>query len=219
MAKSVKTPPTAETNLFSIAKATGATASDSPGKPVAIVNDPKFHLNVTRLAELNAQIQTLTGEAQVIAAEVKEQAILEFSKLFTKNGKYPGSFLVRATGMKKMNPGTFMFIPTDNYLKLGKERYAELVGMFGDSIAEERTVYELDAKLVEEKYGPVLSKLINESKLITPDDKLKLIKASTTFAIKKGTISKLDTFGLTVAEMVEEVKPIFQTKNVRVEEP
>jgi hypothetical protein len=75
----------------------------------------------------------------------------------------------------------------------------------------------MNSELVE-KYGELLSNAIAKIKEIPDSDKAKLISAITSFEIKKGTISDLDKFGGTIPEMLEEVKPIYQMKNVKVED-
>ena len=204
-------------NLFKAAKEKGATASPSPQKTEVEVNDPKFHLNLTRLAEVNKQIDELSAESSILAAEVKERSISEFAKLYETTGKYPGSFIIRGTGMKKLPAASLMFIPTDKYIKIGEERYNDLVDTYGEDIASEKTTYNMNSELVE-KYGELLSNAIAKIKEIPDSDKAKLISAITSFEIKKGTISDLDKFGGTIPEMLEEVKPIYQMKNVKVED-
>ena len=66
-------------NLFKAAKEKGATASGAPQKTEVVVNDPKFHLNLSRLAEVNKQIDELSAESAVLNAEVKEKSISEFA--------------------------------------------------------------------------------------------------------------------------------------------
>ena len=88
---------------------------------------------------------------------------------------------------------------------------------YGEDIASEKTTYNMNSELVE-KYGELLSNAIAKIKEIPDSDKAKLISAITSFEIKKGTISDLDKFGGTIPEMLEEVKPIYQMKNVKVED-
>ena len=204
-------------NLFKAAKEKGATASPKPQKTEVEVNDPKFHLSLTRLAELNKQMDTLAAESSVLSAEVKERSISEFAKLYEHTGKYPGSFIIRGTGMKKLPSASLMFIPTDKYIKIGEERYNDLVDVYGEEIATEKTNYTMNSALVE-KYGDLLSVAISKIKEIPEDDKAKLISAVTSYEIKKGTISELDKFGGTIPEMLEEVKPIYQLKNIKVDD-
>ena len=110
-----------------------------------------------------------------------------------------------------------MFIPTDKYIKIGEERFEELRSTYGGEIVEENTTYTMDAKLIEQ-YGELLSDAIAKIKGIPDNDKKKLISAVTSYSIKKGTISELDKFGATIPEMLEEIKPVYQMKNVKIDE-
>ena len=204
-------------NLFKAAKEKGATASPASKKVEVIVKDATFHLNLTRLADVNRQIDELAAESAVLNAEVKERSISEFAKLYAENGKYPGSFMIRAEGVKKMPSSSLMFIPTDKYIKIGEERFNELKETYGEDLVEETTTYTMDAKLIEQ-YGELLSAAISKIKGIPDIDKKKLISATTSYSIKKGTISDLDKFGATIPEMLEEVKPIYQMKNIKIDE-
>jgi hypothetical protein len=204
-------------NLFKVAKEKGATASPSPKKTEVEIVDAKVHLNLTRLAEVNKQIDELSAESSILAAEVKERSIKEFAKLYESTGKYPGSFIIRASGMKKLPSASLMFIPTDKYIKIGEERYNELLETYGEDIVTEKTAYIMNSELVE-KYGELLSEAISKIKGIPDSDKKKLISAVTSYEVKKGTISDLDKFGGTIPEMLEEVKPIYQMKNIKIDD-
>ena len=204
-------------NLFKAAKEKGATASGAPKKTEVVIKDPKFHLNLTRLAEVNRQIDELSAESAVLNGEVKERSISEFAKLYESSGKYPGSFIIKAEGMKKIPSASLMFIPTDKYIKIGEERFEELRETYGEEIVEETTTYTMDAKLIEQ-YGELLSDAISKIKAIPESDKKKLISAVTSYSIKKGTISELDKFGATIPEMLEEIKPVYQMKAIRIDD-
>lgn len=204
-------------NLFKAAKEKGATASGAPKKTEVVIKDPKFHLNLSRLADVNRQIDELSAESAVLNGEVKERSISEFAKLYESNGKYPGSFIIKAEGMKKLPSASLMFIPTDKYIKIGEERFEELRGTYGEEIVEETTTYTMDAKLIEQ-YGELLSDAISKIKAIPESDKKKLISAVTSYSIKKGTISELDKFGATIPEMLEEIKPVYQMKAIRIDD-
>jgi len=207
----------AKKNLFAVAKEKGATASPKPQKEEVVLKDAKFHADLSRLADLNSKMDEMKAEAAVLSAEVKERSIREFSKLYEDRNKYPGSFIVRGTGLKGIPSASLMFIPTDRYLKIGEERSEELQELFGEQIVEEKTTFTMNPELIE-KYGEVLSDLIYGSKLISKDDKEKLIQATTSYEVKKGTISELHNYPVTIAEMVEEVKPVFQLKNIKIDE-
>jgi hypothetical protein len=182
-----------------------------------VLNDPKFHLSLTRLAEVNKQVDELNAEAAVLASEVKERSIKEFTRLYDSTGKYPGSFILRGSGLKGQPTASLMFIPTDKYIKIGEDRYNELVESYGEGIATEKTTYTMNTELVE-KYGEIISTLIEKCKDIPKDDKEKLISAVTSYEIKKGTISDLPNFPATIAEMLEEIKPVYQLKNIKLDE-
>ena len=66
-----------------------------------------------------------------------------------------------------------------------------------------------------EKYGEVLSMLIENCDEITDADKEKIIKAVTTYSVAKGTIDKFNQYG-EVVEMIETVKPVVAIKNVEI---
>jgi len=204
-------------NLFKAAKEKGGTASAKPSKEEILIKDPRFHMSLSRLAEVNSQIDELSAEATILAGEVKERSIKEFTKLYENNGKYPGSFLLKSSGFKGQSDASLMFIPTDKYIKIDEARYNELTEEFGPDIAEEKTVYTMDATLIEQ-YGELLSEAIQKIKGIPDADKKKLISATTSYNIKKGTISDLTKFPATVGEMLEEIKPVYQMKNVKIEE-
>jgi hypothetical protein len=202
-------------NLFKAAKEKGATASAAPTKTEVEINDPIFHANLSRLAELNAQIDELMAETKVLTDEVKGRSIDEFRKLYEKNERYPGSFNIKSTGMVGQPEASLMFIPTDKYIKINEERFIELSSTYGPTIVNEKTTYVMDSELVE-KYGEPLSNAIAKITEIPDSDKAKLIKALVSFEIAKGTIQELHKYRATVGEMLEEIKPVYQMKNVKV---
>lgn len=207
-------------DLFKAAKSKGATASPKPQKEEVVILDPRFHLNLSRLAELNQQIDELSAEQVIINAEIKERCISEFIKLYKEKSKFPGSFIIRATSKSpKMKSASLMFIATDKYLKIGEERHLELQGTYGTEISLEKTTYTMNAELIE-KYGPIISDLITKCKAIPDEDKKKLINASTAYEVMKGTVNEaLERFPkFDIANIVEDVKPIYQMKNVKVDE-
>jgi len=202
-------------NLFKAAKEKGATASAAPTKTEVEINDPIFHANLSRLAELNAQIDELMAETKVLTDEVKGRSIDEFRKLYEKNERYPGSFNIKSTGMVGQPEASLMFIPTDKYIKINEERFIELSSTYGPTIVNEKTTYVMDSELVE-KYGEPLSNAIAKITEIPDSDKAKLIKALVSFEIAKGTIQELHKYRATIGEMLEEIKPVYQMKNVKV---
>jgi hypothetical protein len=202
-------------NLFKAAKAKGATASAAPSKTEVVVNDPTFHANLSRLAEVNSQIDELSAESKVLSDEVKQRSIKEFVSLYESTGKYPGSFNIIGTGMSGQPDASLMFIPTDKYIKITEDRYNELAETYGQELVVEKTTYVMDAELIEQ-YGDLLSDAISKIKGIPDSAKAKLIKAVVSYEIAKGTIQELPKYPATITEMIEEIKPVFQQKNVKV---
>jgi hypothetical protein len=204
-------------NMFAKAKAKGATKAAKPQKEEVIIKDPNFHMNLHRLATINSEIDTLSAEAAVLGAEVKERGISEFTRLYQSTEKYPGSFNIQATGFKGLDTASFMFIPTDRYIKIDEDRYNELTETHGEGIATETTTYIMDSKLVE-KHGETISELIAKCKSIPQEDKDALIQAVVSYTVAKGTISDLTKYDATIPEMLEDIKPVYQLKNVKIDE-
>ena len=66
-----------------------------------------------------------------------------------------------------------------------------------------------------EKYGEVLSMLIENCPDIDEKDKEKIIKATTKYSVAKGTIDQFAKYG-DVVEVMEAVKPVVALKNIEV---
>lgn len=202
--------------LFQAAKEKGGTSSTKSSKEEVIVRDEAFHRDLHRLAELRVEQDALAGEASILEGTVRERSIKEFVKLYDTKGKNPGSFILRATGAKLLSASA-MVIATDRYLKIGKEEYEKLTETYGADIAQEKTTYVMDSALVEE-YGEIISNIIMSSKLLPDHVKNELIKANTTYEVTKGTISDLPKFPGTTTELLEAVRPVYQLKNVKIDD-
>jgi len=203
-------------NLFEKAKNTTSTPVKKNDKVEVNVNEKEFYNSLSRLAKINAQMDDLKAEAVILSADVKNRGISEFQKLYEEKNKFPGSFVIKSS-MDKAPDASMMFIPVDKYITIDTVRANELKKEYGNKIVSENTVYTMDAELVE-KYGDVISDLIEKCKKITPEDKEKLISAKVEYGVAKGTISELHTFAKKMGAVIEDVKPIFQLKNIKVEE-
>jgi hypothetical protein len=95
-----------------------------------------------------------------------------------------------------------------------QDRATALIEKYGESIVEEKTTYSFDNDMIE-KYGEVLSNLIELSNEIDEDDKAKIIKAVSVFSISKGTIDSMKQYG-SIPEIMDEVKPVVALKNVEI---
>jgi hypothetical protein len=206
-----------KTNLFKAAKDKGTTAKAKSDKDVVIIKDSEFHKNLARLAIVNKEMDALSAESKLLTGEVKERSITEFAKLYESTGKFPGSFHIKATGAKNINDAAMLFIPTDKYLTIDEERYDELKKTYGEDMVEEKDTYTMDTELIE-KYGEIISDLIEKCKKISEEDKANLIAVTTKYTVKKGTISDLKKFKKPIEEVLMDAQPVYQMKSVRIED-
>lgn len=201
-------------NLFKTAKAKAPAKAKAKDEKVRIsIEDPSFFQKVQRLEELQDTMKNAKAKADLIADELKDIAKEKWCELYTQTGKNPESVMI-VQDNDFGDTGQFMFVPSDKYISITEERAEELKDTFGEEIVEEKTTFSFDADMIE-KYGEVISRLIEESNEISERDKERIIKASTSFSIAKGTIDKLNKYG-EVSEMVEMVKPVVALKNIEI---
>ena len=149
----------------------------------------------------------------MISDEIKDLAKSEWAKLYGETGKNPGSVMLEHVNDLD-DTAQVMFIPTDKYITINEERAEELKETYGEEIVEEETTFSFDSAMIE-KYGEILSKLIEESDEIAEKDKERIIKATTKFSVAKGTLDKLAKYG-EVESVMEDVRPVVALKNVEV---
>jgi hypothetical protein len=153
------------------------------------------------------------AKADMISDELRDVAKSEWAKLYDKTGKNPGSVMLEHVNSND-DTAQLMFIPQDKYITVNADRADELRSTYGEEIVEEKTTFSFDNEMIE-KYGEVLSSLIEGCSEISAKDKEKIIKAVTVFSVAKGTIDKLDKYG-DVSEVMENVKPVVMLKNIEV---
>jgi hypothetical protein len=201
-------------NLFAKAKkAAPATTKSSKDKKIRLqVTDPNFFSKIEKLEQLNDRMKSDKAQADMISDEIKDLAKSEWADYYTKTGKNPESVMIcqEVAG----DTAQVMFIPTDKYITVTEARAEELRETYGEEIVEEETTFSFDSTMIE-KYGEVLSMLIENCPDITDADKEKIIKATTKYSVAKGTIDKLNQYG-DVTEVMEAVKPVVALKNVEV---
>ena len=201
-------------NLFKTAKAKAPAKAKAKDEKVRIsIEDPSFFQKVQRLEELQDTMKNAKAKADLIADELKDIAKEKWCELYAQTGKNPESVMI-VQDNDFGDTGQFLFVPSDKYISITEERAEELKDTFGEEIVEEKTTFSFDADMIE-KYGEVISRLIEESNEISERDKERIIKASTSFSIAKGTIDKLNKYG-EVSEMVEMVKPVVALKNIEI---
>jgi hypothetical protein len=194
-------------NLFAAAKENGSTKAKV--EKHEIVEMPQFAKTLAKLEDIDTKMAELAATREILDSEIREAGKDAMINLYEKKGAFPGTLKIVA------GERSFQFITSDKYLKVDKDRYAELVEMFGQEIAEEKTRYFFNNAILE-KYQDVISDMILKNKKIADEDKAKLIESETTYTVKKGTINNLATLGkkfkANVQRMIEEVRPIFSVK-------
>jgi hypothetical protein len=176
------------------------------------VTDPNFFSKVEKLEQLNDRMKSDKAQADMISDELREVAKAEWVAEFERTKKNPESVMIvqEVAG----DTASVMFVPADKYITVTEARAEELRETYGEEIVEEETTFSFDSQMIE-KYGEVLSMLIENCADITEADKEKIIKATTKYAVAKGTIDKLNQYG-DVTEVMEAVKPVVSLKNVEV---
>ncbi len=203
------------TNLFSKAKKAAAKADPKPKdtKVRLKVSDPTFFDKISKIESLQDTIKSAESKVSMLTDEVKDLGKQLWAKQYEKMGKNPGSVMLESA--EGGNIAQVMLLPSDKYISITADRAEELRGDYGDDIVEETTTFAFDNEMVD-KYGEVISSLIEMSDEIDEDDKAKIIKAVTKFSVAKGTIDKLKTYNEDVLSVMEAVKPVVALKGAEV---
>jgi hypothetical protein len=201
-------------SLFTKAKkaAPAKTTKGKEEKVRLVVEDSTFFSKVQKLEELNDQMKAAKAKADMISDELRDVAKTEWINQYGKTGKNPESVMICQS--QDDDTAQLMFVPSDRYITITEARAEELQETYGDEIVEEETTFSFDSTMIE-KYGEILSRLIEESDEIKDSDKEKIIKATTKYSVAKGTIDKFSTYG-DVNEVMEDVKPVVSLKNVEI---
>ena len=201
-------------SLFDKAKkaAPAKTTKAKDEKVRLVVEDPTFFTKVQKLEELNDTMKSAKAKADMISDELRDVAKTEWLNQYERTNKNPESVMICQS--QDDDTAQFMFIPMDKYITITEARAEELQETYGTEIVEEETTFSFDSTMIE-KYGEVLSMLIENCAEISEADREKIIKATTKYSVAKGTIDKLNQYG-DVTEVMEAVKPVVALKNVEV---
>lgn len=201
-------------NLFAKAKKTAPakTTKAKDSKVRLTVEDANFFANVQKLEELNDQMKAAKAKADMISDEIRDVAKEAWMEQYDKTGKNPESVMICQENGEDV--AQLMFVPSDKYITINEARAEELREMYDEEIVTEETTFGFDAAMIE-KYGEILSRLIEESDEIDEKDKEKIITAKTTYSVAKGTIDNFTKYG-DVREVMEAVKPVVSLKNVEI---
>jgi hypothetical protein len=200
-------------SLFEKAKKAAPVKTSKKDDKVRIsIEDPTFFEKIEKLESLQDQLKSAKAKADMISDELRDLGKSEWANLYDKTGKNPGSvLLVQENGD---DTASLLFTPSDKYITITEARAEELRDVYGDEIVTEETTFGFDSTMIE-KYGEILSRLIEESVEISERDKEKIITAKTTYTVAKGTIDNLSKFG-EVSVVMEDVKPVVALKNVEI---
>ena len=201
-------------NLFAKAKkaAPAKTTKAKDEKVRLVVEDPTFFTKVQKLEELNDTMKSAKAKADMISDELRDVAKTEWLNQYERTNKNPESVMICQS--QDDDTAQFMFIPMDKYITITEARAEELQETYGTEIVEEETTFAFDSTMIE-KYGEVLSMLIENCPDIDEKDKEKIIKATTKYSVAKGTIDQFAKYG-DVVEVMEAVKPVVALKNIEV---
>lgn len=202
-------------NLFAkaVKSATPKTTKAKDEKVRIKIDDSGFFDKIEKLEQLQDTMKIAKAKADMISDELRDLGKTEWAKLYDKTGKNPGSVMLEHVNVTD-DVAQLMFVPSDKYITINADRADELREAFGEEIVEEETTFGFDSTMIE-KYGEVLSRLIEECGDIAEKDKEKIITATTKFSVAKGTIDKFSTYG-DVNEVMEAVKPVVSLKNVEI---
>lgn len=108
---------------------------------------------------------------------------------YKKHGLRPESFIF-TNGDK----ASLHFLTISKY-RMVKEKteYQRLIDTYGEEVAQQKVEFKLNGELVQ-RYGAIIAGLIKNCPDIAPEDKGKLIQASTSFSIASDAIEKLPKF-------------------------
>jgi hypothetical protein len=200
-------------NLFEKAKKVSSKKVKNENPHIKI-EDSTFFEKVEKLEELNLSLKKLKVSADIISDELRELGRSEWSKLYLDIESNPGTVILEQEN-EFGDVGQFQLVPSDKYINIDIKKAETMRKKYGDDIVQEKTVYSIDNSMIE-KYGEVLSKLIEESTEIKEEDKDKIIKAEESYSIAKGTIDKMISYNKNINMIVEEIKPVFSIKNIEV---
>ena len=200
-------------NLFAKAKVKAAKVAEKKNDKLNItINGSEFDNNLVQIAKLQEQIDLLEAQLAIAQGYVKEVGIQAFVDTYTKTGGYPGSIILSSDSQASV-----MFVPMDKYIKCDESRFNDLKDTYGDDVVTEKTEFVLNPVLVD-KYGEVLSNLIENSDDISDDDKSELIQAKVAYSVSKGSIEKAFTWGKgKVFDFIRDIQPIFAMKGAKTQ--
>lgn len=207
-------------SLFEKAKGKAKPAAAKKGKEEIVITSEADFKNIAELSRINDEIASLTAQKEMIYGDVKQLGVSKFVEKYEAEKKYTESFKIVVRKEGSNDTAVVQIQPTDKYIKIDEDKATLLKNKYGEGIVDEQTTYSFDNDMLD-KYGSIISKLIEDSKDIAEADKAKLIKADTKLAVKKGSIKEFRSNDnmrkFSVEEITNDLLPVFQIKGAKVE--
>jgi len=206
-------------SLFSKAKKSTPVKTSKKTEQIVrlVVDDEDFFSQVQELEKLQDILKTSKSKADLITEELKCLSKDKWVELYEKDGKNPDTVMIVQEN-EDGDTASIMFLATDKYISIVKDKADDLKETYGDDIVTEKTIFSFDDAMMV-KYGDILTSLIEsaigECDDIKESDKEKIIKAVTTYSISKGTIDRLKEYG-DINEIFDSVKPVLAVRNVEI---
>lgn len=157
---------------------------------------------ISRLNDLKSKIDALTGELKMIEGDIKQTGKTLFLSEYKANKRAPESFKIAdEVG------SSALFIVSDKYTSVDENK-ADILRQY--DLLNENVTYKFNTELVE-KYGEVLSEMINGCTKILDEDKNNLISGERTYSVQKGAIDRLIQYE-NMEEVFELINPICSLK-------
>jgi len=196
-------------NLFTAA-ATKAKVNKTKAndKVIVKVTGDDFDANLKAFAQLKKQFDQVKTKLTLVQGFVKDISLQKYYDLYSTKGSNPDSFIISSD-----SDASFMFAPTDNYIKIDDNTADMLKDKYGDDIVTEDTTFAFNGDILS-KYFDVIGGLIQNCTDISDDDKANLIVATKNISIAKGSIDKAMTIGKgDVSTFLKDIQPIYQMKS------
>lgn len=201
-------------NLFEKAKKESKNKVKKDDKIVVNISGKEFSEKLKKFLMLKDQIEELKAELAMSQEYVKNVSIEEFAKLIEDKKTNVGSFV-----LKSEDGESIMVVPTKKYISIDEDAANNLKETYGDDIVVEETKYSFNNDVLMRNME-VINDLIQNSELISKEDKESLIEAVTNYSINKDALDKVYLLakesGKSVMEVLSDIQPVIQNKNVKI---
>lgn len=183
------------------------------GKTVKVIVPVDCGRKIAKLNKIREDLADLKAQEAEVLGALKPIAEQEYLKMFAQTKIKPDSFVLQST----TDSATVLLIVQDKYCKLesGTElTIQEIYGKRQMEIIGKTTEFKFNQAVLDE-YGEKITKELSKAiaAMDIPDHaKKNLVKATTSKAIRKGTISNLMGFEQPET-LFRLIKPVFQFKN------